>query len=361
MSNTYAVVMAGGSGTRFWPASRRDRPKQLLPLAGGDDSLLLATVRRILPMVPAERVLIVTAERLLASTREALASLPGVRILAEPAPRNTAPCVGWAASVIADEDPNATVMVLPSDHAITDEDAFRAALAVAVASAADGSITTIGIVPSRPETGYGYIEIGAKPPKDRASAVVRFVEKPDLARATEFVASGKYLWNAGMFFFRAGDMLRAIEAHLPALADGLEAMRAGRDDAAVLTKVFPTLPSISLDHGVLEKLPAENTSKAALSVVPGDFGWNDVGSWQSAWELADKDERGNASAGATVLVDARDNLVRASSGKLIAVVGVEGLCVVETDDALLIIPKERAQDVRAVVEELERRERRELL
>lgn len=353
--------MAGGSGTRFWPASRRNRPKQLLSFDGSETSLLEATVRRILPLVPADHIFVVTAERLLLDTKRALQKIPGVRVLAEPAPRNTAPCVGWAASVIADEAANATVMVLPSDHAIADEPSFLAALGVAMASAASGHITTIGIVPSRPETGYGYIELEGAASAGAASKVARFVEKPDRARAEGFVAGGKHLWNAGMFFFRASDMLEAIQLHLPALAAGLATIResrVGTESAATLTRVFPTLPSISLDHGVLEK-------QTGLAVVPGDFGWSDVGSWQSAWELAAKDAEQNALPPGTVSVDARGNLVvqvaGAKPGKMVALVGVHDLCVVETEDAILIIPKDRAQDVRAVIQHIEAAGRTELL
>ncbi len=361
MTTRYAVIMAGGSGTRFWPASRRNRPKQLLSFGSGDASLLEATVRRILPLVPATRIFVVTAERLLTDTQENLRGIPGVRVLAEPAPRNTAPCVGWAASVIADEAPDATVMVLPSDHSITDEAAFLAAIGVAMDSAASGSITTIGIVPTRPETGYGYIELEGAAVAGAATRVARFVEKPDRARAEEFLAGGKHLWNAGMVFFRAADMLEAIRVHLPGLAEGVEILRESRatgNEDAELKRVFHTLPSISLDHGVLEK-------QAGLAVVPGKFGWNDVGSWQSAWELAEKDTQGNALTPGTVAVDARGNLVVQYAGnrpgKVVALVGVHDLCVVETEDAILIIPKDRAQDVRAVIEHIEKSGRTELL
>ena len=361
MTPHYAVIMAGGSGTRFWPASRRNRPKQLLSFGGAEVSLLEATVRRILPLVPAERIIVVTAERLLVDTKESLRTVPGVRVMAEPAPRNTAPCVGWAASVISDEAPDATVMVLPSDHAIGDEPSFLEAIGIAMASATSGSITTIGIVPTRPETGYGYIELPRPAEAKIAMPVSRFVEKPNLETAKQFLIGGKHLWNAGMFFFRASDMLIAIASHLPALATGLEAMREARQagsEAESVARIFPTLPSISLDHGVLEK-------QAGLAVVPGDFGWNDVGSWQSAWELADKDEHHNSLPPGTVSVDARGNLVVQSTGsqtpKLIALVGVHDLCVVETEDAILIIPKDRAQDVRSVIEHIEKSGRDELL
>jgi mannose-1-phosphate guanylyltransferase len=276
----------------------------------------------------------------------------------EPMPRNTAPCIGWAAARVARRDPEAVVMVLPSDHHIGDVERFRGVLERAVASAARGVITTIGIRPTHPETGYGYIELGASAETTAdATSGVRFVEKPDRARAEQFVESGRFLWNAGMFFFRAADMLAAIREHLPALADGLDAIdRAAARGAelAEVERVFPTLPSISIDHGVMEHV-------ARFAVVPGDFGWNDIGSFQSAWELAAKDAEGNSAPEGTVLVNARRNHVvdlraRADDAKrVIALVGVEDLVIVETDDALLVVPRARAQDVKEVVDRLKAR------
>lgn len=360
MPNVYAVIMAGGAGTRFWPASRARRPKQLLPLGGGDEPLLAATVRRLAPLVTEDRVFVVTGEHLAEPT---LAALPGVareRILCEPAPRNTAPCIAWANATIARLDPDAIVMVLPSDHFIGDEPGFREVLARAVAAAERGRVATVGIVPTRPETGYGYIEVGGEL-DGGAKEVARFVEKPDRARAEVFLAGGKHLWNAGMFFFRVKDMTSLVAQHLPELAAGVSTIdeASGRDDAKdVLRQVFPKLPSVSIDHGVMEKA-------SGLAVVPGEFGWNDVGSWQSAWELGAKDAAENAlDAGATA-IDAKGNLVRvlgSSKGKkVVALVGVEDLVVVDTDDALLVIPRDRAQDVRLVIEALKAAGRSELL
>jgi mannose-1-phosphate guanylyltransferase len=352
----YAVIMAGGAGTRFWPASRSLRPKQLLPLAGGsDEPLLAATVRRLAPLVTEDRVVVVTGEHLAEGTARAVPGVPRAQILCEPAPRNTAPCIAWATATIARMDPDAIVAVLPSDHFITDEPGFRAVLERALASASSGNVTTIGIVPTRPETGYGYIEVGDAV-GDGVKAVARFVEKPDRARAEAFVAGKKHLWNAGMFFFRASDMRALVEKHLPELAKGIAAIDASRDDAKVLREVFPKLPSISIDHGVMEKA-------AGLAVVPGDFGWNDVGSWQSAWELAERDAAGNGLAEGAIAIDAKNNLVRSlgKAKKVIALVGVNDLVVVDTDDALLVIPRDRAQDVRLVVEALKKAERGDLL
>jgi mannose-1-phosphate guanylyltransferase len=252
-------------------------------------------------------------------------------------------------------------MVLPSDHFITDEEGFRAVLAKALAGARAGYMTTIGVVPTRPETGYGYIEVGAAVKEIAGiSEVARFVEKPDRARAEGYVAGGKHLWNAGMFFFRAKDMTDAIRACLPELADGLARIDAAAtrgDEARELAATFPGLPSISIDHGVMEKAKR-------LAVVPGSFGWNDVGSWESAWELAPKDAAGNALPAGSIAIEAKGNLVRdltsdgapAEKGKRVyALVGVSDLVVVETDDAVLVMPRERAQDVKAVVTELKKR------
>jgi mannose-1-phosphate guanylyltransferase len=355
MAHVHAVVLAGGSGTRFWPASRRHTPKQLLPLAGrAEEALIAATVRRIEPLVPPDRVWISTGTSLVEATLAALPRVPRSHVIAEPVARNTAPCIGWASAIIARSDPDAIVMVLPADHFIGNESAFRDALGTAIRAAEEGWLTTVGIVPTRPETGYGYIEVG-DPIANGVRAVTRFVEKPTRERAEAFVADGRYLWNGGMFFFRAGVMRAAIAEHLPVLAAGLDridAAAARGDEERVLAEVFPTLPSISIDHGVMEKAKR-------IAVVPGDFGWNDVGSWQVTWEMSDRDAEGNSLPVGTVTVDAKNNLVRdltsGASGKRWALVGVSDLVVVETDDAVLVVPRDRAQDVRAVVDALAKR------
>ncbi|MBX3184093.1 MAG: NTP transferase domain-containing protein [Polyangiaceae bacterium] len=393
----YAVVMAGGSGTRFWPASRRHTPKQLLRIApGSSESLIEATVRRLAPLCPREHLLIATGEHLMAATRAALPQLPPECFLGEPEARNTAPCIGWAAALIAARDPEAVVMVVPSDQHVTDEPAFQRALSRAVASAASGVITTIGVQPSRPETGYGYIELGPEvegltevsltdhegaaagvaevslgdhesaPRAAPVHRVARFVEKPDRSTAEGYLASGRYVWNAGMFIFRAGDMVAELRRHLPELSQGLErlaAARGSREEAAIAREVFAAAPSISIDYGVMER--AER-----LHVVPAAFGWSDLGSWESSWELGARDSAGNVAPASAAFVDAERNLVcdlrsdaaaQKGSPRVVALVGVNDLCVVQTDDALLVIPRERAQDVRQVVELLKQRGRADLL
>ncbi|HEY8040407.1 MAG TPA: sugar phosphate nucleotidyltransferase [Polyangiaceae bacterium] len=364
MPNVHAVILAGGSGTRFWPASRRHLPKQLLPLAGREgEPLIAATVRRLEPLIAPEHVWIATGTLIAQATAVALPRVPRAQILVEPAARNTAAPIGWAAATIARRDPDALVAVLPADHYIADEPAFRKVLARALHAAEDGSLTTVGIVPTRPETGYGYIEVGDAM-GEGVNAVARFVEKPDRVRAAAFLSGGKHLWNAGMFFFRARAMRQAIAEHLPALAAGLDRLDAAAargDEASELVEVFPALPSVSIDHGVMEKA-------SRLAVVPGSFGWNDVGSWEVAWELARHDVDGNALPEGSVTIDATNNLVKdlttltagdagkaSKTSKRWALVGVHDLVVVETDDAVLVIPRQRAQDVRAVVDELTKR------
>ena len=353
MPQVHAVILAGGSGTRFWPASRRARPKQLLALTGrGDESLIAATVRRLHPLIEPADVWIATSTALLEATAQALPQVPRAHLLAEPVARNTAAPIGWAASVVARVDPNAIVVVLPADHFIADEIAFRAILERAIRTAEQGWLTTIGVTPTRAETGYGYIELGSVL-HEGAHAVTHFVEKPDRARAEGFFTGGRHLWNAGLFVFRASVMLQSIGRHLPVLAEGLAALDAAAekgDEARVLGEVFPSLPSISIDHGVMEKADR-------VAVIPGTFGWNDVGSWEVSWELARHDAEGNALPEGTVALDASNNLVKdMTTGKKrrFALLGVSDLVVVETDDAVLVMPRSRAQDVRAIVEELSR-------
>lgn len=354
MGDVYTVIMAGGSGTRFWPQSRRARPKQFLPLGpDGVTPLLTATAERLGDLCPLSRTLVVTRADLAEATRAALPGLASENILLEPAGRNTAPCVAWATATIQRRDPQAVVVVLAADAYIANPAAFVAALSKAVEAARAGTIVTLGIQPTRPETGYGYLRVGDPLPQgpEGVSRVAAFVEKPDAARAAAFVADGVHLWNAGIFVFRADVMRAAVAEFLPAVHDALTAFdvaaRAG-NEASVVAARYPTLPNISIDYGVMERVQA-------VAVVPVDCGWSDVGSWQAAWELGEKDPAGNVARtdpGAAVFLDATGNVATAPPGKVVALLGVHDLVVVDTPDALLVMPRDRAQDVKSIVDVL---------
>jgi mannose-1-phosphate guanylyltransferase len=358
MAQAFALILAGGSGTRFWPASRTTRPKQVLAIGpNAKDPLIARTARRIEALIPAERAIIATGSSLIGVTREALPWFPESSFLAEPVARNTAACIGWASAIIKRRDPEALIAALPSDQLMDDEAGFRAAVSQAFEIAKGGTIVTMGIKPNRPETGYGYIEVGNEL-SPGVRRVQRFVEKPTREVAEGYLASGNYLWNAGMFFFRAQTMLDAIAEHMPKLAEGIErierAAKRGADaERAETAVVFDTLESISIDYGIMEKV-------RELAVIPADVGWSDLGSWHTIWELGSKDAAGNVAHDSAVLVDAQNNLIEnlrtVPGGKrVIALVGVHDLCVVDTDDALLIIPRERCQDVRDIVAALKGR------
>lgn len=347
----HPVILAGGSGTRFWPMSRKKKPKQLLPLAT-KKTLIQDTFERATKLAAPSDVLVVCGRAHARAIRRLLPRLPAENLLVEPAARNTAPAIGLAALVVAAKDPAGVLVVLPSDHAVTKPDAFAEAVRTAAAAATAGALVSIGVKPSRPETGYGYLKLGGAYPKEpRARACAAFVEKPDRARAEAYLASGDYLWNAGMFAFRADRLLEELRAHLPACADVLEALRpavGSRSFGRALGRHFGEAPSISIDYGVMEKA-------ADIAVVPADFGWSDLGSFASLPEVREADAAGNVAVGDAVLVDARNNVVIGQPRRPIALVGVEGLVVVDAGDAILVCPKERAQEVRQVVDRLHER------
>lgn len=343
----YAVVLAGGAGTRFWPRSRGHTPKQLLPILGAR-TMLQETVARIAPLVASDRVLAVIARAQAAAVRAQLRSR-GVTLLLEPVARNTAAAIAFAALAVARRDPDAVMLVLPSDHAIGDLPTFRADVRLALEVAArTGALVTLGIEPTRPETGYGYIRVGAalRGVRRRVAWVERFVEKPGRTRAEVLLRAGGVLWNTGIFAWRVDAILAALERHLPDLLGPLEAA-VGRG-ARGLAAAYARLPSVSIDTGVLERA-------ARVAVVRARFGWSDVGSWAALEPLCATAGNGhNTVRGRAVPIDSRGCFVDSPS-RLVALVGVEDLVVVDSPDALLVCRKDRAQDVRLVVDELRRR------
>lgn len=344
----HVVIMAGGAGTRFWPASRRNRPKQLLALAGNRE-LLRATFERLAPLVPARQVWVVTAAQTAEATRRLLPEVPESNVLAEPTGRNTAVCAGLAAVAVLHVDPEAVCVVLPADHVIGEEARFRSAMeAGADHVAREGGLLTFGIQPTRPETGFGYLELGRECGRRGEWTIFEldgFVEKPNAARAAELLLSGNHLWNAGIFAWRAHDLLDEMRRQLPDLMAGLERIAEGWGSpriAEVMEQTYPTLPAISVDFGIMEGAGQRWT-------LPVDFPWSDVGSWSLASEELPVDEAGNALRG-RVVAEAASGNVLFSSGPVLAVRGVEGLIVVATPDAVLVIPKEQAQEVKRIVD-----------
>ncbi len=346
-----ALILAGGSGTRFWPLSRRAMPKQFLTLEG-DRSLLQATVDRLQPEIRPEQVWISTTEALAPQVREQLPEVPADQVLAEPMGRNTAPAIGWAVGCLPEAAREGVVAVLPADHRIEQRAAFRDTLARAArVVGSDDRVMTLGVQPDRVETGYGYLELGEDLEGDPAlRRVARFTEKPDLETARSFYESGNYLWNAGIFVFRGATLLHHLERLEPAVGEGLAAIRS---EPARTRELYAALPSTSIDYAVMERLDD-------LGTLPLDCGWSDLGSWAALGEILDGDERGNTGRGDLVAIDSKDNLLWAESGQ-IATIGVEGLVVVRTADTVLVMPRERAQDVKKVVETLRAGGRDELL
>lgn len=346
-----ALILAGGSGTRFWPLSRRSSPKQFLALEG-DRSLLQTTVDRQRPLIEPSGVWVSTTAALADEVRRQLPEVPAGQVLAEPVGRNTAPAIGWALRSMPAATRQGVVAVLPADHRVEDAVGFRAALGRAAAVVErDDRVMTLGVRPSRVETGYGYLELGEAVEGDGAlRRVRRFTEKPERAVAERFVASGDYLWNAGIFVFRGATLLDHLRRLEPAVGEGLEAIAAAPERTAQL---YAGLPAISIDYAVMERLDD-------LATLPLDCGWSDLGSWAALAEVLAADGDGNSGHGDVLAVDSRDNLLWAERGQ-IAVVGVSDLVVVRTADCVLVVPKERAQEVKRLVDQLAAAGRDELL
>jgi len=348
---TYAVIMAGGVGTRFWPKSTKKLPKQFLQLFGSG-TMLQNTVNRIKELIPIERVVVVTNSDYTELVKEQLPDLPVENVIGEPVAKNTAPCVAISAALLNKKADNPVMVVLPADHHITEKEKFLTILQKAINSAEEGEhLVTIGIKPDRPETGYGYIEAGRSDAdkRDDTTPVKAFREKPGFETAKKFLEQGNYYWNSGMFIWKAESVMSSFKRFLPDMYAG-SAKAAEKGSPEAIARFYHEAESISIDYGIMEH--AQN-----VYVVPGEFGWNDVGSWRAVHELSEKDKNGNASnTKAAIFESSTDNLISAENGKAIAVVGLDHIAVVETEEAILVCNLNKAQDVKKIVEKLKGRE-----
>jgi len=367
----YPVILAGGRGTRFWPLSRKRRAKQLLAL-DGEQTMIQQTVARLLPLAGPSRFWVITNGDLRPAILRQLPKLPPKQIVAEPAGRNTAPAIGLAAFLLLRHDPNAVLGLFPSDHVIADPAHYRATLSRGIEIATAGeNIVVLGVRPTRPETGYGYIEAevpeGGAPDRQSSLRVRRFTEKPDLATAKQFLDAGNYFWNSGMFLWRADTLANALREHLPNTAPFLEKIAAAygtRKFADTFRKLYPKCENISIDYAVLEPRSTKGEGQSRIFCLPSDFGWNDLGSWTALHEhhvaKAIPGDGSLVSASGSFAFNAKNNYVHAP-GKFVALVGVSNLVIVETDDALLVTTLDQSQDVGRVVKHLDEKKLKKLV
>ena len=367
------IILAGGSGTRFWPRSRKARAKQILAL-DGERTMIQRTVDRLAPIAAASSVWVITNDLLSESICGQLAEVPAEQVVCEPTARNTAPAAGLAAFLVEKENPDAVLGMFPADHVIADEPGFLAVIEQAIAIAAAGeNMVVLGVTPHRPETGYGYIETGDTMPEASGRLaqlrVRRFTEKPNQVRAEEFVAAGNYHWNSGIFIWSARTLANAVREHLPETAPLLEQIAAAYDTPSfsqVFAELYPQCENISVDYAILEPRSAKGEHHSNLFCLPANFGWNDLGSWAALYEhqvhqLAAGDAAGNVSESAGVVaIEAHGNYVF-SPKKMVALVGVKDIVVVETEDAILVTSRHHSQDVGKVVKELAAKGSTELL
>jgi mannose-1-phosphate guanylyltransferase len=348
---TYAVIMAGGVGSRFWPQSRQAHPKQFLRVLG-EATLIQNTLARLQGLIPPERCFIVTHERYVEQTRDQLPAVPAENILAEPISRNTAPCIAYAAAHLKQLDPEATMVVLPADHVITNTRRFHEVLRAAIDTAEEpGSLVTIGIQPTHPETGYGYIQFDSPndglPEQPAAYRVMTFAEKPDLATAERFLDSGDFLWNSGMFIWRVDSIMEQLHRHLPEAYEAFDRIAekfGAEDEREAITGAFKSCPHISIDYGVMERADR-------VYVVPGAFGWNDVGDWRAVYDLSEKDGAGNTLVGNAIVHDSSRCFIQGDE-RLVVLVGIHDTIVVDTPDAVLVCHRDSTQQVKNVVDYL---------
>jgi mannose-1-phosphate guanylyltransferase len=360
-----AVILAGGRGTRFWPRSRKRMPKQLLDIVSAK-TMLRETADRLAPVFSTNRLWVVTNEDQAAGVRRELPQVPHSQILVEPVGRNTAAAIGLAAIHLAQQHGDALMAVLPADHYIADASRYRRIVRDAMALASQpGNLVVLGIPPTRPDTGFGYIErggIAARHPGSPAYTVKRFTEKPSLALARKYAASGKYFWNAGMFFWRVSTFLECLRRFLPQTWSALGELQQSigtPEYSRALERIYPRLKNISVDYAVMEPA-SRGTAKERVFMLPAKIGWSDIGSWAAVYELLARKKQVNVIEGPSFVLDASGSFLW-SPKKFVAAIGVRDLIVVETDDALLLCPRERAQDVGKAVKWLEQNRRDDLL
>ncbi len=369
MENAYIVIMAGGSGTRFWPLSREAMPKQLLRI-DGEETLIQQTIIRVRPLIPTDHIHIVTNKSQADQIRYQVPELNRDNFIIEPAAKNTAAAIGLAAVYLNHHNVDSVMGILPADHVIKNKEAFLDTMECAFTTAGEGYLVTIGIKPVRPETGYGYIHAGERinssiPPLEKGGKggfetggvglsdvfhVDRFTEKPDIDTAKKYVADGHYFWNSGMFVWKTSVIISEIERHMPSLGAGLKEIRSAigsSDESSVISRVFAGLESVSIDYGIMEK-------SDKVVVIQADLGWSDVGSWTALDDISSKDARGNVIAGNVVDIESRNSIIYASN-RLVATAGLKDMVVVDTEDATLVCHKDRAQDVKKIVDELKKR------
>jgi mannose-1-phosphate guanylyltransferase len=350
--NNYAAIMAGGIGSRFWPMSRANYPKQFLDILNTGRTLIQGTYDRFAAFIPVENIFVVTFTDYAEIVQKQLPDLKPENILCEPSRKNTAPCIAYISYKLQQLNPNANLICAPADHIILDGSAFKKICSDALHFTSHiKALLTLGIKPTNPNTGYGYIQYEPQPASDNVFKVKTFTEKPDLALAKTFIASGDFLWNAGIFVWQVKNIIKAFEKHLPEVHEVFDAEKAAfntKKEKEAIDRIYPQCVNISIDYGVMEK--ADN-----VYIIPSSFGWSDLGTWASAYENLEKDYLDNAVAGNNVIViDATRNMVHADNKKLLVLQGLDDFIVVDTKDVLLICKKEKEQEIKEYVAEIKR-------
>ncbi|HVM87375.1 MAG TPA: mannose-1-phosphate guanylyltransferase [Puia sp.] len=357
--HNYVAIMAGGIGSRFWPKSRQDFPKQFLDILNTGKTLIQWTYERFAAFIPNENIYVVTSHEYMHIVKEQLPALPEENILGEPSRKNTAPCVAYISFKLQQKDPEASLIIAPSDHLISDNTAFNKVCLEALSFVnKHNAFITLGIKPTHPNTGYGYIQYEQHAVTDNVYKVKTFTEKPNLELAKTFLASGDFLWNAGIFVWQVKNIIQAFEKYLPEMYDVFAADKKKfntADEKKALEHIYPLCTNISIDFGIMEK--ANN-----VYVIPSAFGWSDLGTWNSAYDNMEKDYLGNASAsGNAVIIDARNNMIHSSEKKLLVLQGLKDFIVVDTDDVLLICKKEKEQEIKEYLAEVKKSKGEEYL